>query len=440
METGPIGLRPDAQEPFLALLAETGVGQAAFVALLQGAVGGGALNPRGGHRRALAGGRGADLPAGGDLPVYPTKFHKRTLEATLETCRRWYNACLEERKSAWDERQESVGKYAQLRKVKDHRRGNPFAAQLHSHILQVTTCDLDKAFRAFLRPLKGSEKPGYPRFRGRDRFDSFGLKEYGNGFRLDGRRLKVTGIGRIAVRWHRPVKGEVKTLRIRRQAGVWYACFSCDAQPEFLPSTGAEVGIDVGIASLLSMSDGEHTENPRWYRSEQGRLRIQQHQVARRKVGGANRRRAVRAVACQNAYVANRRMNFLKKLVYDLISRYDRIAVEDLQIPNMARNPHLAKSILDAGWGTFRMHLSFKAAWAGKTVVAVAPAYTSRTCSGCGAVFEPLTLADRWVRCDCGLSKDRDENAALNLLALGRSAWGITWPVAASVPQEAAGL
>jgi putative transposase len=133
-------------------------------------------------------------------------------------------------------------------------------------------------------------------------------------------------------------------------------------------------------------------------------------------------------------------MDFLKKLVYKLVARYDRMAVEDLQIPNMVRNPHLAKSILDAGWGTFRMHLSFKAAWAGKTVVAVAPAYTSRTCSGCGALFETLTLANRWVRCDCGLSMDRDENAARNLLALGRSAWGITWPVAASVPQEAAGL
>jgi putative transposase len=372
--------------------------------------------------------------------LYPTKSRKRLLEATVETCRRWYNACLEERRSAWDERQESIGKYAQLRKVKDHRRGNPYAAQLHSHILQVTTCDLDKAFQAFFRRIKSGEKPGYPRFRGRDRFDSFGLKEYGNGFRLDGRRLKVTGIGRIAVRWHRPVRGEIKTLRIRRQAGSWYACFSCDGQPEFLPSTGAEVGIDLGIASLLTTSDGEHIENPKWYRAEQAFLRVLQRRVARRKVGGANRRKAVRAVQRQHLHVANRRTDFLRKLVYNLVSRYVRIAVEDLQIPNMARNPHLAKSILDAGWGTFRMHLSFKAAWAGKIVVAVAPAYTSKTCSSCGALFETLTLADRWVRCDCGLSMDRDENAARNLLALGRSAWGVTWPVAASVPQEAAGL
>ncbi len=236
-------------------------------------------------------------------------------------------------------------------RVKDHRRENVDAGKVHSHILQVATADLDRAFQAFFRRVKAGEKPGYPRFRGRERFNSFGLKEYGNGFRLDGRRLKVTGIGRIAVRWHRPVKGEIKTLRIRRQAGSWYASFNCDAKPEFLPSTGAEVGIDVGIASLLSTSDGKHIENPTWYRSEQGRLRILQRRVARRKLGGANRRKAVQALARQHEHVANRRTDFLRKLVYDLISRYDRIAVEDLQIPNMVRNPHLAKSILDAGWG-----------------------------------------------------------------------------------------
>jgi putative transposase len=145
---------------------------------------------------------------------------------------------------------------------------------------------------------------------------------------------------------------------------------------------------------------------------------------------------AVRAVACQHAYLAKGQIDFLKKLVCGLISRDDRIAVEDLQIPNMVRNPHLAKSILDAGWGTFRMHLSFKAAWAGKTVVAVAPAYTSKTCSGCGALFETPTLADRWVGCDCGLSMDRDENAALNLLALGRGAWGIPTPAPHRTPSR----
>lgn len=372
--------------------------------------------------------------------LYPTKSQRRCLDATLETCRRWYNACLEERKTSWETEKRSVGKYEQLRKVKDHRHENTYAAQLHSHILQVTTSDLDKAFQAFFRRIKAGERPGYPRFRSRDRFDSFGLKQCGNGFRLDGRRLRLTGIGRIAVRWHRPVGGTIKTVRIRRQAGKWFACFSCEFEPTARPSGGREVGLDVGIASLLTTSDGEHVENPKWYRSAQARLRVLQRRAARRSRGGANRQKAIGAVARQHERISNRRSDFLKKLVHSLVSTYDRIAVEDLQILNMVQHPHLAKSILDAGWGYFRQHLSFKAECAGRVVVAVAPAYTSGTCSACGHRFETLTLAQRWVECSCGLSMDRDENAARNVLEAGRASWGVTWPAAACVPQEAAGL
>lgn len=372
--------------------------------------------------------------------LYPSKNQERLLARTLETCRRWYNVCLAERKDAYESEKRSVGKFEQLAKVKTYRKDNPFAGQVHSHVLQVTTADLDKAFQAFFRRVKAGETPGYPRFRGRDRFDSFGFKEYGNGFKLDGRRLKLSGIGRVAVRWHRPIAGQIKTVRIRRQAGKWYACFACEVEAQPLPPTGQEVGVDVGIASLLTTSDGEHVENPKWYRAEQAKLRVLQRRVSRRKKGGANRRKAVRTLQRQHDHIANRRADFLKKIVHDLITHYDCIAVEDLQIVNMAQNRHLSKSILDAGWGYFRLQLAFKAAWAGKTVVAVPPAYTSKACSGCGSIFENLTLADRWVRCECGLSLDRDENAARNLLRLGRNLWRATWPIGASVRQEAAGL
>lgn len=372
--------------------------------------------------------------------LFPSKSQERLLNRTLETCRRWYNICLAERKEAWETEKRSVGKFAQLAKVKDYRKENPFAGQVHSHVLQVVTADLDKAFQAFFRRVKAGETPGYPRFRGRDRFDSFGFKELGNGFKIDGRRLKLSGIGRVAVRWHRPIEGQIKTVRVRKQAGKWYACFACEVEAQPLEPTGQEVGIDVGIASLLTTSDGEHIENPKWYRTEQTKLRVLQRRVSRRKKGSTNRRKAVRALQRQHDHIANRRADFLKKIVHSLIVRYDRIAVEDLQIVNMAQNRHLSKSILDASWGYFRLQLAFKAAWAGKIVVAVPPAYSSKTCSQCGSLFAHLTLADRWVECDCGLSLDRDENAARNLLARGQRAWGETWPIAASVPQEAAAL
>lgn len=358
--------------------------------------------------------------------LYPSKSQERLLSKTLETCRYWYNTCLAERKDAWDGERRSIGKFEQLANVKIYRKENSYAAQVHSHVLQVVVSDLDKSFQAFFRRVKAGEKAGYPRFRGRDRFDSFGFKEYGNGFRLDGKRLKLSGIGRVAVRWHRPIEGKIKTLRVRRQAGKWYACFVCEVKAQPLEATGQSVGIDVGISSLLTTSDGEHVENPKWYRTEQAGLRVAQRRVSRRKKGGTNRRKAVSALRARHSRIANRRADYIKKLVHDLVTRYDCIAIEDLGIANMAQNPRLSKSILDAGWWYFRLQLSGKAEYAGRTVVAVPPAYTSKTCSQCGTIFETLTLADRWVRCECGMSMDRDENAALNLLRLGRRRWELT--------------
>jgi putative transposase len=359
--------------------------------------------------------------------LYPTASQERSLEATLETCRRWYNDCLAERRDAWQERQESVNVYAQLAKVKDLKRTNPYAAPIHSHVLQTVVQDLDKAFQSFFRRVRAGEAPGYPRFKSQNRFDSFGYKEYTNGFKIDGRRLRLFGIGRIPVRWHRPISGKIKTLRIVRRAGKWYACFACEVEPAPLVSTGQEVGVDVGLHHLLVTSAGETVENPRWYRVEQAGLRVLQRRVARRKLGGANRCKAVRALQRRHERIANRRKDFLYKLAHKLVSRYDRIALEDLDVSAMVHNPRLSKSILDAGWSTLVVHLTRKAAEAGRVVFLVSPAYTSKTCSQCGALFEQLTLADRWVRCDCGLSLDRDHNAALNILyRAGHARWGLT--------------
>lgn len=358
--------------------------------------------------------------------LYPTKTQERRLAETLDVCRDWYNACLAERRDVYEAEGRTVSKFEQLAKVKDFRKSDPRAGQVHSHVVQVATTDLDKAFQAFFRRIKTGEKPGYPRFKGYNRFDSFGFKEYGNGFKIDGRRLKLTFIGRIAVRWHRPIEGEIKTLRVKRSAGKWYACFACETEPNPLEPTGAEVGIDVGISHLIATSDGETVGNPQWYRTEQKKLRVAQRRVSRRKKGGANRRKAVTILQRQHERIANRRKDFLNKLALDLIRQYDRIAVEELNVRGMSRNRHLSKSILDSGWAYFRNRLNDKAVEAGRMVVGVNPAYTSKTCSGCGTIFEGLTLSDRWVTCACGLSLDRDINAAHNILAAGRAVWEVT--------------
>ena len=255
--------------------------------------------------------------------------------------------------------------------------------------------------------------------KGRNRWHSFGFKELGNGFKIDGRRLKLSGIGRVAIRWHRPIEGLIKTLRIAKKAGKWYAAFSCivDA-PMPLDATGKDIGIDVGLSALITTSDGEKVQHPRLYRTAQRKLRIAQRRVARRTKGGKNRRKAVAILQCQHERIGNQRKDFLNKLACDLTTRYDKIALEDLIITRMVHG-NLAKSILDAGWGYLVQRITHKAASAGRVVVLVDPRYTSKTCSQCGHVFEALSLSDRWIDCACGLSLDRDHNAAINILKRG---------------------
>jgi putative transposase len=373
--------------------------------------------------------------------LYPSKTQKKIMESTLETCRRFYNDCLADRKEAYETEQRNIGKYEQLKRVKEIKTSNPYARGIHSHILQVSVSDLDKAFQAFFRRVKAGENPGYPRFKGRNRFDSFGLKEFGNGFNIDGRRLKLSGIGRVSIRWHRKMEGKVKTVRIVRNAGRWFACFACEIESKTLPATGRSIGIDVGISSLLTTSDGEKIENPKWYRADQAKLRVVQRRVCRRKKGSNRRRKGVVLLQRQCEKTKNRRNDFLNKAAHKLIAENDVIVIEDLHITNMVRNRRLSKSIMDAGWRYLRQRLEAKAAEAGRQVIAVDPAYTSKSCSECGAVFDQLKLSDRWVRCDCGLSLDRDHNAALNILRRGHLLREPTWAAGRpSVSREAAGF
>ena len=372
--------------------------------------------------------------------LYPSKPQARLLDATLETCRRFYNQCLAERKQAWEEEQRTIGKFEQMRAVKAHKAENPYAKGIHSHVLQTVVQDLDEGFQSFFRRLKAGDKPGYPRFKGRNRFHSFGFKELGNGFKVDGRRLKLSGIGRVAVRWHRPLEGAIKTVRISKKADKWYACFACELpQPEPLPKTEHVIGIDVGLKHLYTTSEGEQIVNPRWYRTAQKRLRVAQRRVARRAKGGKNRRKAIVMLQRQHERIANQRKDAINKLAHSLIERYDLIALEDLSISRMVHG-NLAKSILDAGWGYLLQRLTHKAASAGREIVLVDPRYTSKSCSNCGHVFEHLSLADRWVVCACGLSLDRDHNAAINIRnRAGHVRWGLSSPLG-GLPQEATGL
>jgi len=344
---------------------------------------------------------------------------------------------LAERKYAWQIEKRSVNLSETEALAQRYRATFPYAMQLFSQTAQSVVKQVDLAYQAFFRRLKAGEKPGYPRFKGRNHFHSFEFKQFGVGARLDGRRLKLYGVGRVRVRWHRPIEGKIKTVRIVHKAGRWYACLACEVpdRPE-LPKTGSEIGIDLNLENLLTTSEGERVENPRFYREGQAKLRLVQRTLQRKRKGGKNRAKALLAVQRQHEHVKNQRTDFAHKLSHDLVQNNDFIALEALRITNMVRNRHLSKSILDAGWGIFKQLLTNKAVEAGRQVVFVDPAYTSMCCSNpdCNAVFEDLTLADRWLDCSCGLSLARDHNAAINIL---RRAKEDRWDASVSVPSSA---
>jgi putative transposase len=380
----------------------------------------------------------------------PTPEQERELARVLGLCRwlyntalEWlYNTALEQRIVAWQRVRATVSRFEQEAELKDIRAEFPDYAAIHSHVLQDVLSRLDKTFQAFFHRLKAGEKAGFPRFRSRERWHSFTYKEFGNGATLDNGFLVLSKIGRIALRWSRPLEGAPKTVTISREVDGWYVCFSCaDVPAQSLPATGQETGIDLGIEAFATLSDGARIFSPGWYRKAERALKTAQRRVSRRKKGSARRRKAVTLLAKAHQKVKRQRQDFHHKTALQLVRKNDTIYYEDLQTANMLKNHHLAKSIQDAGWSQFLSILAFKAAYAGKRAIAVPPAFTSQRCSGpgCGKIVQK-GLSVRWHVCpDCGTNLHRDHNAARNIERLGQSLQGGAG-VLASKNRESVGL
>jgi putative transposase len=348
------------------------------------------------------------------------------LETVLSHCRALYNVALEQRKTWWGRGQGiSASYYQQKAELPNLKVTCPEYTEVHSQVLQDVLLRVERTFAAFFRRVKAGETPGYPRFQGATRYRSFTYPQYGNGAVLDGGILRLSKIGRIPVRMHRPIEGTVKTVTISKEADGWYVSFSCAAMPtQPLPLTGRETGIDVGLKVFLVTADGEIIANPRHYRKAEKALAKAQKRVSRRKKGSKRRKKAVAQCAKKHQQVRRQRTDFHHKAALYLLRTYDTIYVEDLQVCNMVRNHYLAKSISDAGWYQFRAILEAKAAWAGRRVIAMPAAFTSQECSGCGERV-PKSLSVRTHVCpSCGLVLDRDENAARNILRAGQALRG----------------
>jgi putative transposase len=376
----------------------------------------------------------------------PTAGQIVLLLLMLEDLRQLYNAALEERREAWRMRKVSVTFYGQDGQLKEIRAADPERyGRWAFHCERAAIKRLDRAFQEFFRRCKAGEKPGYPRFKGRSRFNSIEWTER-HGARWDSAphptatRVYFKGIGHVRVHQHRAIKGTVKTITVKREGGRWYVILSCeDVTTDPLPATGTAVGIDMGTVHFLTASDGGHVPNPRPLAASTDRLAAAQRSLARKKRGSMRRRKAVRKVAALHGKVRRTRLDHAHKTALALVRDHDMIVHEALRIPNLTCRPKprpvgdgayepngaaaksgLNKSINDAGWGIFLGILHAKAESAGRVVIKVDPRYTSQRCSRCGHVAAGNRTSQAEFKClACGHEAHADVNAALNILRAG---------------------
>jgi putative transposase len=369
--------------------------------------------------------------------LYPTRKQAQALQWTLDRCRELYNAALQERRDAYRMAGKSITYYDQANQLPEIKEMREEYQDIHSQVLQDVLRRVKKAFDAFFRRCNNGEEPGYPRFQGKERYDSFCYPQGGYSLTHDS-RVCLSKIGSIKVKLHQQIKGKVKTCTMKREGDAWYVVFVCEVEHEPLEESSEAVGIDVGLLHFATLSDGSTIQNPRSYRKAEKRLACLQQALSRKKRGANRRRKAIKQVATAHRKVANQRKDFLHKQSRKLVNAYGTLVFEELEPANMSKRPKpkqdengkylpngaaakggLNKSIIDAGWGMFQQYCSYKAANAGRVVLFVDPRHTSQVCSGCGAV-QKKDLSERWHSCECGTELDRDHNAALNILALGR--------------------
>ena len=367
--------------------------------------------------------------------LYPNRVQAEAMSQMLETHRRLYNNALADRKESWEQEQISIKYAEQSVRMKTERAENPYLTFTNFSSCQATLRRLDKSYQAFFRRVKTGEKVGYPRFKGRNRFDSVEFPSYGDGCKITDGRVYFQHIGKVKAKWHRalPEEAVIKTVRFKREADGWHVIFSCELpDTACVQSNSAPIGIDLGLKAFLVTSDGESIEPPKFYRQSEAQLRRNQRTVARRKKGSNRRRKAVQSVAKLHQHVKNQRKDFHHKVALSLVRQFGMIAHEDLNIKGIART-RLAKSTHDVGWAQFLAILLYKAEEAGTELMAVPPKNTTQVCSVCGALPDtPLTLKDRVYQCaSCFQVSDRDVNAARNILRLGLSLQALTKQTAA---------
>jgi putative transposase len=358
--------------------------------------------------------------------LYPTKKQGAKLNETLEACRWLYNHLLAMRKETYEQTGKGLTLHQQINTFPILKQERPSLRDLHSQVLQNVAVRVDLAFKAFFRRIRAHvEEPGFPRFKGKGRYDSFTFPQ--SGFKIDEQgKLYASGIGHIKLVYHRQIRGKIKTCTIRRSStGKWYVSFSCEVEPERLSERVSYIGIDVGLKTFATLSDSTEIENPRFFRKEEKALAKVNRKHSKLAKGTPQRSKYRKVVARVHERTRWRRENFTHQESRKIVNTYGIICVEDLSVNKMVHNHRLAKSIADASWSAFFSQLTSKAEEAGRQLVKVNPAHTSQTCSTCG-YRQKISLSERIFNCPCCHAHlDRDLNAALNICAVGLHSLGL---------------
>jgi putative transposase len=350
--------------------------------------------------------------------LFTNKTQEVKLNTLLNSARFLYNSALEHRIVCYKQWHKSINYYDQANSLKEIRSFDEGIAQLNFSASQNILRQLDKAFQAFFRRVKSGDKPGFPRFKGKDRFHSITFPTYGNGIKLKKGKLYIQNVGSVRINLHRDIKGTIKTVTVKRQNGRFYASFSCDDIPQnILPASTKEIAIDVGVKSFAVMSDGKVIDNPKYLKQSEAKLKEIQSQYSKKQSKNLKRK-----LARFHEKITNQRKDFQHKLSRKIVDNFGFIFVEKLHPKEMVKGNFrtLNKYINDAAWAQFFNYLSYKAEEAGRKLIRVNAKNTTQACSGCGKIVKK-DLSVRVHDCpQCGLNLDRDHNAALNILRRGQ--------------------